>query len=427
MFAHRSAPVGVLPTWPLAAGFAGYPLWWVLGVGDLIWPVVALVMMCYLATRGRLHVHVPRGFGLWLLFLVWMAVSVVQLDTAGRFLGFTFRALLYVSATVIFVYVYNAREQITRHYVSRVASVFLAVMTVGGLLGVAFPLLSLRTPLASVLPSSIAGNDFVQEMVVRRVTQFNPDAWAPGTPRPSAPFVYTNGWGYAYAILLPIVIAYAIESRGTRRLRWLVPTIALSTVPALLSLNRGMFVGLGVALVYVLIRAILSRNIKVIGAVLTLTAVGGLVFVALPTEERLSQRLEGSSTTEDRFALYVETIERTAESPIIGFGAPRPSDALGVAVGTQGQVWMVVFSHGFGAIVPFVGWFLSVFRRSWQLGDPVGLAMGAAMASTSVTIFFYGILHTGLMLVFMIAGSVMQPSSGGSPEQLDPARPAGTV
>lgn len=400
-----------LPAWPLAAGFAGYPLWWVLGIGDLIWPVLALIMVGYLAGRGRPAVQLPRGFGLWLLFLLWMGLSVVQIDTFGRLLGFGFRGLLYLSATVIFVYVYNARERISRHYVSHLASIFLAVMTIGGFLGVAYPLLSLRTPLAYILPRWISENDFVQEMVIRRVTQFNPDAWAPGFPRPSAPFVYTNGWGYAYAVILPIVVAYAIESRNHRRLRWLVPTIVLSTIPAFLTLNRGMFLGLGVALIYLVARAVVDRNAKVVTAVLVCGVVGGLLFTVLPIGERLNQRLDTSSTTEDRYGLYVEALERTAESPIIGFGAPRPSETAGApAVGTQGQLWTVIFSHGYGAAIPFWGWYLVVLRRAWRLRDPVGLTMGAAVLSTAVTTIFYGILNTGIMIIFMVCGAIMQPT-----------------
>lgn len=403
---HRS----VLPTWPLTTGIAGYPLWWLLGIGDLVWPLLAAVMALYLAARGRGHVQVPRGFGVWLLFLLWMAVSVVQIDTFGRLIGFTFRALLYFSATVIFIYVYNARAAITKETVGRLASQFLAIMTVGGFFGVAAPLLSFKTPLAYLLPPALRDNEFVHEMVVRRVTQFNPDAWAPGSPRPSAPFVYTNGWGYAYAIIFPIAIAYMIESRGERRMRWLVPTILLSTIPAFLTLNRGMFIGLGVALLYIVSRAIIARNVRVLAAVAAVSIVGAFVFSVLPTEERLSQRLETSSSTEDRFSLYIEALERTAESPIIGFGAPRPSETTGApAVGTQGQIWMVMFSHGFGAALPFLGWFLLAFRHSWRLNSPMGMTMGGAMASTSVTIFFYGITNAGIMLIFMVCGAVMQP------------------
>lgn len=407
-----------LPAWPLAMGVAGYPLWWLLGVGDLVWPPLAVVMVFYLAARGPANVRVPRGFGVWLLFLLWMTISVVQIGTFGRLIGFAFRALLYLSATVIFVYVYNARTSITKETIGRLASQFLAVMTVGGFLGIALPLLSFRTPLAYLLPASLRANEYVHEMVVRRVTQFNPDAWAPGSPRPSAPFVYTNGWGYAYAVILPIAIAYAISSRGHRRLRWLVPTIVLSTVPAFLTLNRGMFIGLGVALLYIVVRAVLARNVKVLAVVMAVSVIGALVFALLPTEERLSQRLDTSSSTEDRFGLYIETIERTAESPIIGFGAPRPSETAGApAVGTQGQIWSVIFSHGFGAAIPFILWFLLVCRRSRYLHDPIGLAMGGAVLSTSVTIFFYGLLNAGLMLIFMVCGVIMR----AEPDQIDRA------
>ena len=417
--AARSARA--LPSWPLTAGVAGYPFWWLLGLGDLIWPALAAVMTVYLIVRLRRRVRVPRGFGLWLLFLVWMAVSVVQVDTFGRLLGFMFRASLYVAATVIFIYVYNARTSITKDTIARLASQFLAIMTVGGFLGIITPLLSVRTPLAYMLPARLRQNEFVHEMVIRRVTQYDPNAWAPGAPRPSAPFVYTNGWGLAYAIVFPIALAYTFESRGKRRIRWLLPTVILSTVPAFLTLNRGMFIGLGLALAYVLLRAIIFHNVRLLVAAVAIATVAGVTFFALPSNERLGERLETSSSTENRLDLYIETVERAAESPIIGFGAPRPSEIAGMPpAGTQGQFWSIIFSHGFGAAIPFWGWFAVVLRFAWKRSDPVGVAMGSAMLGTAVMTIFYGVLNAALVVIFMIAGIVMRATSDATDTQASP-------
>ena len=101
----------MLPSWPFTALFALFPLWWVLGVVDLIWFAAAAVMALYLL-RSR-SVAAPRGFGIWLLFLVWSSFAVIQLDTLTRLIGFGYRQLLYASATLIFLYVYNARRHLT--------------------------------------------------------------------------------------------------------------------------------------------------------------------------------------------------------------------------------------------------------------------------------------------------------------------------
>ena len=71
-FAGRWLP----PEWPLVFMLAGYPVWWFLGAGALIWPLFSLPMLGRLVMRRR-TVRVPRGFGWWLLFLVWMLLSFI--------------------------------------------------------------------------------------------------------------------------------------------------------------------------------------------------------------------------------------------------------------------------------------------------------------------------------------------------------------
>lgn len=414
--ARPRVPAQPLPAWPLGAPLLGYPLWWVLGLGDMAWILAAAAMVMLLMRRG--DVRLPSGFWLWGLFMLCMLMSVVNIDSGGRLIGFVYRALLYGAATVVLVYVYNARERLDPAVVARQLTGFWGVVVAGGFLGAAAPMLTIRTPLAMVLPQGILSNELVREMAIRRTTQFDPTAWAPLFPRPSAPFLYTNGWGNAFSILLPIAIAWIITRRGTRAFPWLVLAIPVSLVPAFLTLNRGMFLGLGIAGAYIALRALLAGNRRLLGGLAVLLVVGLVVMRLLPVTERLDERLETSSTTEDRASLYEETFLRTLESPVLGHGAPRPSLQAGVpSAGTQGQFWMVLFSHGFPAIILFVLWFAWAFIVSLRWRDAVRLTMSAAILVTLVEILFYSILGTGLMIVMACCGVVMRPPSAAPPQR----------
>lgn len=403
-----------LPSWPLAAPLLGYPLWWVLGIGDMVWIAAAAAMVVLLARRGG--VRLPIGFWLWGLFCLCMLMSIVNIDSGGRLIGFVYRALLYGAATVVLVYVYNARERLSPAVVARQLTGFWAVVVAGGFLGAAAPMLMIRTPLAMVLPQGILSNELVTEMAIRRTTQFDPTAWAPLFPRPSAPFLYTNGWGNAFSILLPIAVAWIISRHRTRAFPWLVLAIPVSLVPAFLTLNRGMFLGLGIAGAYIAMRALLAGDRRVLGALAVILAAGLVVMRFLPVTERLDERLETSSTTEDRASLYEETFLRTLASPVLGHGAPRPSLQAGVpSAGTQGQLWMVLFSHGFPAIILFVLWFAWAFVISLRWRDAIRLTMSAAILVTLVEIIFYSILGTGLMIVMACCGVVMRPPGAPPP------------
>jgi polysaccharide biosynthesis protein PslJ len=413
--AAQGRPAG-LPSWPLALVFAGYPIWWALGIGDMALALVAIVMAHQLLRR-RVRPIVPPGFGVWLLFLAWVAFSVVRLDSGGRLLGFGYRGLIYLAATVAFIYVYSDRRTFSLERVAGLLTGFWGVVVVGGYLGLIWPLFTLRTPLSYLLPEGLLANELVGEMAVRRLTEFNPDAWIVLFPRPSAPFLYTNGWGNAYSLLTPVVIAYAVQRSGRQRLM-LIAAVVASLVPALLSLNRGMFIGLGVAGLYITIRSVASGHTRALLGVAVASLIAAIAFAVLPVQDRLSLRLDSSGTNEARSSIYQETVERSLESPILGHGAPRPSEGSSLPpAGTHGHFWMVMFSHGIPAAVLFLAWLVVAFVHTWaHRASWIGLTMHTAILVIMVQIFYYGFVTMGLVvLMTMIAAAWLSPAGVSSP------------
>lgn len=411
---HRSiadlarAPASLLPSWPFTTLFALLPLWWVIGAIDFIWFAAAAVMALYLL-RSR-SVSVPRGFGIWLLFLAWSSFAVVHLDTMSRLVGFTYRQLLYVAATVIFLYLYNARRHITSRHIAGTMTIYWLTTVAGGYLGLLFPTGSLRTPLSYLMPSGLLNNELVNLMVIRTFAQFDPDSWGDTAARPTAPFHYTNNWGNAYSMLLPFVILYLIRIRGERRFWLLAATLPVSLVPAYLTLNRGMFIGLGVALAYAAFRLALQGRR---GPVLVIALAGiaaAIVFVLTPAQDRLTDRLETSSSTTTRASTYTQTWEETKESPVFGKGAPRPAaNPNAPPLGTQGHFWIVLFSFGIGGALLFVGWFAAAFIGTIKRPDPVGLACNTVLAVALVELFYYGLLPYGLPIIMTAAALGLRP------------------
>ena len=121
---RRTWPEG----WPLTLLVVGYPLWWALGVQESMLPALAVPMAASLLRRGS--VRLPRGFWLWVLFLVWMAIGVLVLgvhapgavddSSGGRVMTWAFRLVWYVSATVAMLYVGNAsRSELSDQRVMR--------------------------------------------------------------------------------------------------------------------------------------------------------------------------------------------------------------------------------------------------------------------------------------------------------------------
>ena len=141
---------GLPDGWPVLALFGAFPIWWALGLSSLIWIVMAVPMLAWLLARGR--VRVPKGFGLWVAFLFWM-LSATQLDEGRRWYAFTYRGVLYLSMTVMFVYVYNLpRSAMPTRRIVLALALFWATVICFGFAALAAPNFRLTTPVSLLLP-----------------------------------------------------------------------------------------------------------------------------------------------------------------------------------------------------------------------------------------------------------------------------------
>jgi O-antigen ligase len=242
-------------------------------------------------------------------------------------------------------------------------------------------------------------------MVIRRFAQYNPDSYFQLDPRPSAPFLYTNNWGNVYSLLLPFVIVYLLQVRGERRFGLLALMLPISAIPAALTLNRGMFLGIAVAISYVALRLAMRGKLRALTTLALVTVIGVLAIQLSPLQERLDARLGGETNSNtDRTSLYVQSLQLIPQSPLFGFGGPRdPVTPTAAPVGTQGQVWLLLVSHGPIAALCFVGFFVVAFYRIRRRSDPMGVACATVMLVGSMELFYYGVVPNGLPLMVVAA------------------------
>lgn len=399
-----------LPTWPLTVLFGAFPLLWLLGLAGFAVPLTALPMLGVLLLRKG--VRVPARFGLLLLFLVWMVVAATQLDTPGRMIGFVFQFLNYASATVFFVYVYNcSRRALPLWRAVGLMVLFWIWVVAGGYLGVLVPNGSISTPMQSLLPGSIVGNDYVNQLVHPRFAEVQRPWGAPHAyERPSAPFPYTNAWGSHFALLVPFVLLYVRTAAARWRRNAVLILLIAALVPAFSTLNRGMFLAVGVGIVYAAVRFGARGQVRWLAAVLALLLIGLATASALGVGQTIGSRTEYSSTNTGRATIYREAFERTLASPLVGHGAPRPSRTLDISVGTQGEIWYIMFSFGFVALALFCGWLWSLALRT-RSAPGVLLWLHVVTVMAGFMIFYYGLDGTQLVVVFMAAALVFRETS----------------
>lgn len=406
-----------LPLWPLYAMFGLVPLWWVLGAFYAVWPVFGVLLVALLAARGR--AALPAGTVCWLAFLGLALISAVRLSQGTQAATLALRLAFYVTALAVGVYAYTAvRERGGwRRLLTPLALFWLALVALGWL-GVLLPDLSVASPLERLLPHSLSSVRFVNDLIHLYGTEFGSVG---STHRPSAPYPYTNTWGSTYALLLPCAVAYLVSlPRGRRTALWwvLLASLPLSLVPAFLTLNRGMFLSLGGGLALLGLRALLRGNVKVIGSIAALAAAAALATTVIPVTSLIQQRTTTSSTTTDRLGLYAEVLHRITQSPLIGFGAPALVDTTtGQApVGTQGQLWLVLYSHGIPALLFFTGWFVVVAVRAHRATSTAGQWLATVPVIALLQLPVYGLTYQNLSAAFYAAALALAALDGPLPD-----------
>lgn len=391
-----------LPAWPVTLPFSAYALWWIVGVGDFIWILAGVAII--LTWLGTKNMRLAAPLWLWVLFLVWVVASLAMNDTSGRMLGSVYRLLLYLSAGLFAIHIFNARSSATMIRMGQSLVWFLAGMSVCGYIALAFPEATIRTPMSYVIPGGLKNNELISDMVIRHTTHWNPDAWIDQAVRPVAPFLYANTWGNVYSLLLPLVLVHLWVMWHTRQRWWILAVILGSVVPALSTLNRGMFVGLGVVSLWVGIQALRRGAFAPVGV--AGVGVGAIAagWFASPFGANLFSRVSETASTADRGELYWATLEGTYASPLFGFGSPRPAAEPWLpSLGTQGQLWTVMYSHGFIGLALFMGFLIVVLALLAKRQDPVGAVLGGVVAATIVETVFYGMM-TGIFVTMVAVG-----------------------
>ena len=382
------------PAWPVTALTIGYPLWWALGIADFMWVILAVPMIARMIAwhtrRGR-RIKVPPGFGWWLLFLVVVVagIATITLTSPGtvpslvsrRVLSYGNRTVGYFGDTVLLLYAGNLTErELPRRTFSWMLGAVGVYTVIGGVAGMLMPHFGFASPLFLLLPKSFQANAFVQAAAHPALTQVQNVLGTPGG-RPKAPFDYTNLWGECLTILLPFLLAWAWT--GTRRQRlFAAATAVIAMGPLLYSLNRGAWIGVILAVVYLAIRLAARGKTALLGGIGLAAVLAVVMILFTPLNSIVAGRLENGKSNNLRSHLHTLAITDAIASPIIGYGDTRQeqgspeSIAVGpstkcpvcgqLAVGSTGQLWLLFICDGLvGAALylAFFGFGVWQFRR----------------------------------------------------------------
>jgi len=417
------------PGWPLVVVFVGFPVWWLLGLGMLIFLIMTVPMAVHLY-KQRSRLLAPRGFGAWLVFLVWVvlgagvlwanAPGAVPGGGLGRLLPFGWRLAWYIASTVALLYIANlSDEELPADRVGRLLGWMFIVTTGGGLLGTFAPHLQLTSPMEMLLSTH---NTFLLDAIHPKTADV---ATILGyeQARPMAPFAYANTWGAAYAFFLPFfVITWIWRAEGGRRAAGILILLA-SLWPVVYSLDRGLWIAIGIIIGFAGLKIVARGGRRALRLVVAGLAVGTLVFMVSPLPTMIQERLQNPHSNNRRTLLAEQSVRSALTgSPVVGFGTTRNVQgnltslaggdrpgckACGAPpLGTQGHVWLLLFANGVIGTIAFGAFFVMRFARHWRERSAYGVAGCCVLLSGGLFLFIYDLVEVPLYTV-MIAVALM--------------------
>lgn len=280
-----------------------------------------------------------------------------------------------------------------------------------GTLSLPFPGFGFRKPLSLIMPQSL-----LEGGGLAKLAQAQP-ILGQTSPRPSAPFAYTNAWGNSLSLLLVWLTLAALfaYSRPKRLTVWLL--IAVSLIPIVYSLNRAMWIGLGICVVVVTVRLAIRGQTAVMRPLIGAVAVGVVVLTLSPLQGMVQQRIDTGHSNEIRRSLAAAAVDAAKHSPVIGYGTTRQtvgsdaSIAIGPTpecqicgyrdIGSTGQVWLLLIAQGFLGSALYLGFWvrsLWAYRSDWS---PVGIAGTLVVLLNTFYAFFYTALQMPLTVTML--------------------------
>ena len=185
-------------------------------------------------------------------------------------------------------------------------------------------------------------------------------------------------------------------------------TLYASLIPSVISLNRGLWLSLGIGIVYAAVRFGLAGDGRMVTRGLLGAIVLSLALVATPLGGLIVTRFETGHSNEDRASLASDAFEGALERPVFGWGGPRPNTRNLPSVGTHGQVWFTMFSYGFVGFFGYMGFMINLAWRTWRQPTIAGLWAHVVLVIGLVQTPFYLAVPQQMFVIFAAAAVALR-------------------
>src|SRR5699024_3771737 len=92
---------------------------------------------------------------------------------------------------------------------------------------------------------------------------------------------------------------------------------------------------------------------------------------------------------------------------------PDMDPSIGIALGTQGYAWTLLYCYGFLGLALFYGFLGRVLLASWRVQDTAAYVLQSVVATVGCTIWFYGLAVTQCLIMMLGAAVLSRAAADG--------------
>ena len=350
-----------------------WPLWWVLGIEQILLPFFLIYETVRLLIRSEWRVRVNLTIWLTLALAVWWVVPIVWADR--EFLDIFLKETATIwSQFLILVLIWNGvRNEDEWRRVVGALIIFAAYTAAAGFIYVGGlwrgDIVSL---FGRILPASLVdASAFFSSIAYRR---FGEMAIEVGllNHRLAALSLSFSSLSMVCLLLIPLIAWRGLVTRGVRRLIYVLIGIGL-LICLVYAESRISYVAFLIsAVVFVVLRlGLLRGHNRVFTLAMSLLAAGAVLLLVYATFELILRSLQvafidlrpGSWLV--RFNIYIVTLQLLPQHPIAGWGVPVriPGTASEYSAGTHSSYLGMLFTHGIIGLLLY----LAIWATIWKV------------------------------------------------------------
>ena len=366
--------INTRPIWDLGAFFCLIPIWWAMGVGQLIWPL-GLSWILLKVLKGEEEFQATRTLRVMALFLIIHMLSGLFIFEPLRLITFARSFFTYLSACLLLIdisFILKTREQL--HFLMRSVTLSFGVTVfLGFMAGIGVFRPEFTSLLGHFLPNFVAYSDYGSRIAEKVLGVRGWFVIVNSFFRVRSVFLYSNMFGIVIAVSIPFLI-YQLRICRDLGFKLLVVGVLLLAIFCLASTtSRIAFLGLfSGGLFYFVWVSGLRRLPNLLSLSIVAFSIAIIVIILLFGQDELLGSMvdfvkqlsvaRGEGSLSGRLFVYQHTLAQWLKRPFLGWGTERDIVGFAFPAGSHSYYLGILYKHGIVGLAVFIMGAVTIWR-----------------------------------------------------------------